>query len=103
MYKIGIDIVEISRIEKSIESSSFLNMVFTQREREYCKKAQNFAGIFACKEAYFKATGTGIKFPLTDVEILHDDNGKPYINGVENCDVSISHDGEYAIASVIMW
>ena len=35
MYKIGIDIVKISRIEKSIKSQSFLNKVFTENERAY--------------------------------------------------------------------
>ena len=39
MYKIGNDIVLISRIEKSIKSPSFLNKVFTENERLYCKKA----------------------------------------------------------------
>ncbi len=103
MYKIGTDLVRISRIEKSIKSESFLNKVFTEKEREYCKKAENFAGIFAAKEAYFKAVGTGIKLPMTDVEILHNEAGKPFINGKENCDVSISHDGDYAVAAVIIW
>lgn len=103
MYKIGTDIVKISRMEESIESPSFIKKVFTEREREYCNRAESFAGIFACKEAYLKATGTGITIPLTDIEILHDDRGKPYINGISNCDVSISHDGEYAIAAVIIW
>lgn len=103
MYKIGTDIVKISRIEKSINSDTFLQQVFTDSEREYCKRAESFAGIFACKEAYFKAIGTGIKFPLNDVEILHDNKGKPYINGIKNSDVSISHDGEYAIATVLIW
>lgn len=37
MYKIGTDIVKISRIEKSIKSQSFLNKVFTENERAYCK------------------------------------------------------------------
>ena len=64
MYKIGNDIVLISRIEKSIKSPSFLNKVFTENERLYCKKVENFAGLFAAKEAYFKALGTGIKLPL---------------------------------------
>ena len=72
MYKIGIDIVKISRIEKSIKSQSFLNKVFTENERAYCKKAENFTGIFAGKEAYFKALGTGLKFPRTYFEIGHD-------------------------------
>ena len=103
MYKIGTDVVKISRLEKSIENQSFLNKVFTESEREYCKKAENFAGIFAGKEAYFKALGTGLKFPLTDVEIRHNENGKPYLYGIEKSDISISHDGEYAIATVILW
>ena len=103
MYKIGTDIVLISRIEKSIKSPSFLNKVFTQAERGYCKKAENFAGLFAAKEAYFKALGTGIKFPLNDVEICNNESGKPYFKGIDNCDLSISHDGDYAIATVILW
>jgi holo-[acyl-carrier protein] synthase len=103
MFKIGTDIVEISRIENSIKSDTFVKKVFSDREIEYCRKAENFAGIFAAKEAYLKAIGTGITLPLNNVEILHGDNGKPYINGISNCDVSISHDGDYAIATVIVW
>lgn len=103
MFKIGTDIIRIERIEKSIENESFLNKVFTQEEIRHCKKAESFAGVFAAKEAYFKALGTGIQFPLCKVELLYNDKGKPYINGVENSDVSISHDGEYAIATVILW
>lgn len=103
MYKIGVDIVLIARIEKSIKSSSFLNKVYTENERLYCKNSQSFAGIFAAKEAYYKALGTGIKMPMSSVEVLHDELGKPYINGVDNCDVSITHDGDYAVSTVIIW
>ncbi len=103
MYKIGVDIVRISRMEQSIKMDSFLKKVYTEQERSYCKNAQNFAGIFAAKEAYFKALGTGIKFPVTDIEVLHDDLGRPYFKGITNCDVSISHDGDYAISTVILW
>ena len=103
MYSIGTDIVKISRIEKNLQNESFLSRVFTANEIEYCKKADNFAGVFAAKEAYFKAAGTGIVFPLTDVEILHTAQGKPYISGRDNCAVSISHDGDYAVATVIIW
>lgn len=103
MYKIGTDIVEISRIEKSIKSENFIKEVYTEKELEHCKTAKNFAGIFAAKEAYFKAIGTGIKRPIHQVEILYTDNGKPYIAGDENCDLSISHDGDYAVAVVVKW
>lgn len=100
--KIGTDIVKISRIEKSIESETFLSGVYTENERAYCKNAQNFAGVFAAKEAYLKALGVGIDRRLNKIEISHDEKGKPYIVGVSNSDLSISHDGEYAIATVIL-
>ena len=103
MYKIGTDIVKISRIENSIKRQSFLNRVYTQKEIEYCRNAESFAGIFAAKEAYFKACSTGIVFPMNSVEVLHMESGKPYFNGIENCDLSISHDGDYAVAAVILW
>lgn len=103
MFKVGTDIVKISRIEKSIESEHFKTSVFTDYEVSHCKNAESFAGIFAAKEAYFKAVGTGIDRRLNNIEIKHDSKGKPYINGIENCDVSISHDGDYAISTVIMW
>ena len=103
MFRIGTDIISISRIEKSLEKDSFNLSVFTDNEIFYSKKAETFAGIFAAKEAYLKAKGTGINQRLNSIEINHDEKGKPYISGVEHADVSISHDGDYAIASVILW
>lgn len=103
MFKIGTDIVKISRIEKSIKKESFKNMVFSVNEISYCKTAESFAGLFAAKEAYFKAAGTGINKRLNEIEILHNEKGRPYINGLPCSDVSISHDGEYAAATVILW
>ena len=100
--RVGTDIIRISRIENSIKSNHFLESVYTKKELEYCKKAENFAGLFAAKEAYLKALGVGIDRRLNTIEILHDDLGNPYINGVDNSDVSISHDGDYAIAVVIL-
>ena len=103
MIKVGNDIVLISRIEKSIKNERFLNEVFTEKERKHCKNAQSFAGVYAAKEAYFKARGTGITRRLNTVEIGYDEKGKPYISGEKSCDVSVSHDGDYAFAVVIMW
>ncbi len=100
--KIGTDIIRISRISNSIKKQHFLESVYTKSEIEYCKTDESFAGIFAAKEAYLKALGTGIDRRLNTIEILHDSLGKPYINGVENSDLSISHDGDYAIAVVIL-
>ncbi len=103
MFSVGNDIVLVSRIEKSIKNERFLSEVFTENERIHCKNAHSFAGVYAAKEAYFKALGTGITKRLNTVEIVYDNNGKPHISGLENCDVSISHDGDYAFAVVIVW
>ncbi|MCL2217303.1 MAG: holo-ACP synthase [Defluviitaleaceae bacterium] len=82
----GVDIVKVSRFEKfekvsADPSSRFIARVYTPREREYLrgKNAQSLAGIFAAKEAVAKALGTGFRdFLPTDIEILHDNLGKPY-------------------------
>lgn len=103
MFSVGTDIIKISRIEKSIQKEHFKNSIFTNYEIEHCKNAESFAGVFCAKEAYFKALGTGINKKLNNIEVRHNEKGKPYLNGVDNCDLSISHDGEYAIATVIMW
>ena len=101
--KIGTDIIRISRVEKAIENEHFKERVFSKAEREYCRTAQNFAGLYAAKEAYLKALGTGIDRDLCSIEIGHTNSGKPYLTGVENSDLSVSHDGDYAIATVILW
>lgn len=54
MFKIGTDIIQISRIEKSIKKQSFLNCVYTENEREYCKSPQNYAGLLPQKRRLLK-------------------------------------------------
>ena len=116
--KCGVDIIEISRIQDSIEKlgDTFLNKVYTKKEIEYCEnkgknKYQHYAGRFAVKEAVFKAISEGIedKFSITwkDIETLNDDNGRPKVEilflkkkEIENVDVSISHCKDYAVANV---
>lgn len=113
---IGNDIIEIERIEKAISKESFKNKVYTQRELENIEKrgdrVETYAGIFSAKEAISKAIGTGVReFSLTDLEILNDDLGKPYVVVSERLDkiikskkedyqieISISHSKKYATA-----
>ena len=101
MAKIGIDIVAVSRIEKQMQNDRFLHRVFTENELAHCKTAESLAGIFAAKEAYFKAVGSGLKLPLTALEVLHSGNGRPYFKDKPNADLSITHDGGFAVAAVI--
>ena len=117
---IGNDIIEIERIEKAISKEGFKNKVYTQKELENIEKrgdrVETYAGIFSAKEAISKAIGTGVReFSLTDLEILNDDLGKPYVAVSEKLDkiikdkkedyqieISISHSKKYAIAMTII-
>ncbi len=116
--KCGVDIIEISRIQESIESlgDKFLNKVYTKKEIEYCEskgktKYEHYAARFAVKEAAFKAVSEGVKdkFAITwkDIETINDENGRPKTeilflknSKIENVDVSISHCKDYAVANV---
>lgn len=107
MFKIGVDIVSISRIEKAIlKNEKFKDKVFSKNEIEYCDKKPNkyesYAARFAAKEAYLK---TGNIEDLNKIEIINDKNGKPnlYVNSKKVIgDISLSHDGDYAIAYLIL-
>ena len=118
---IGNDIIEIERVEKAILKEGFKNKVYTQKELENIEKRGNrtetYAGIFSTKEAISKAIGTGVReFSLTDLEILNDDLGKPYVVVSEKLDkilkakkedyqieISISHSKKYATAMAIIF
>ena len=118
---IGNDIIEIERIEKAISKEGFKNKVYTQKELENIEKRGNrtetYAGIFSAKEAISKAIGTGVReFSLTDLEILNDDLGKPYVVVSEKLnkilknkkedyqiEISISHSKKYATAMAIIF
>ena len=64
--KLGIDIIEIERIQKAIErNNAFIERVYTPIEVSYCKSKgkhqyESFAGLYAAKEAFLKACGTGL-------------------------------------------
>ncbi len=81
---IGTDLVEISRIEKSIENEKFIKRIFTESEIELAEEtgrvSEVYAGNFASKEAVSKALGTGFRgFNFRDIEVLRDEYGKPIV------------------------
>jgi holo-[acyl-carrier protein] synthase len=118
----GVDIVEVARIEHIVarHGERFLLKVFTPKEIAYCRQSprqiENFAAGIAAKEAAAKAIGTGWRQGVhwKNFEVDHEPSGKPFliIHGrareileeahVANTTLSISHDGGYAIAHVIM-
>ena len=118
----GVDIVENSRIKKSILNNSFLNRIFTDEEILISKKMKNkasyFAKRFAAKEAFAKSLGTGFTNGLNfkDISIINDKLGKPSFfitkkikNTIKkkfnvnsfNFFLSISDEKKYSIAFVI--
>ena len=117
MIGLGIDIIEIERIENAIKKNSkFLEKLFTEYEIKYYikkgEKAETIAGLFAAKEAVAKVLGTGISgFAWTDIEISHTTSGQPIVilNGeakkiakkksINNILISISHCKTYAVAN----
>lgn len=115
---IGIDIIEIRRIEKAIlRNDAFLEKVFTEKERMYFKsrgvRAEVVAGNFAAKEAVAKAMSLGFRyFGFKDIEVLRNGLGKPYvvlhntaknmINSKSHIYVSISHSRDNAVANAII-
>ena len=113
MLSIGTDIVKIDRIKSIYKDSKFINKVFTFSEVEYCNKHKepyiHLSGKYAAKEAVKKALLSAkiVKtISLIDIEVLNNKDKSPYIKLVNvnnvKCNVSISHDGDYAIAFVII-
>jgi holo-[acyl-carrier protein] synthase len=112
---IGIDIVVISRIEKMIErfGDKALEKFLSNKEIKLAKNPSSVAGYWAAKEAASKALGTGIgkECSFFDIKISKTKKGAPKIKfskplekkfKIQNSKLSISHDGGFAIAVVVI-
>lgn len=117
----GIDIVEISRIEKSYEryKDNFASKILYDNELNEFKSASNktafLAKRFAVKEAFVKALGTGIRDNVNwrKMYVKHDDKGKPslaftkeFAQEIEadtlEVHISISDEKEYVVAQALI-
>ncbi len=99
---LGIDLVEISRIEKAMQNPRFLPRILTLQERATGQSSAFVAGRWAAKEAVAKAAGQSLSWH--DVEILNADSGQPLTTVKGSGDswiVSISHERNHAIAVAI--
>lgn len=115
---VGIDIVQVARIERVIKKwgARFTDRVFCSGEIALCASKRNpamcYAARFAAKEAFSKALGTGIRrLSWKDIEVVHDKLGKPHlivrgksktILGDRSVDVSLSDTEAIAAAVVII-
>ena len=118
---IGVDMVEIERVQKLIAKDlGFAERIFTPREIAYCEskffKAQHYAARFTAKEAFFKALGTGFRGGMSwqDVEVENDVLGKPQLRlaavalrqfekrKLKKALLSLSHTRGMAVALVVI-
>lgn len=115
MIQNGIDIIEIARLKKMKDISGFLNKFFTDNEISYVSKIKDnlasIAGILASKEALIKCLELQIfEVNFKEIEVNHKSNGAPYlvfygkmkdlIPEKKTFSLSISHNGNYAVAIV---
>jgi holo-[acyl-carrier protein] synthase len=115
---VGVDIVEIARIDRPSQNERFYANFFSEEERELfqaCKyEAQTVAGRFAAKEAVLKALGLGLgEMPLRDISVIKLPSGRPEVRligeakrkaeerGAARIHISIAHDGGYAVAYAV--
>jgi holo-[acyl-carrier protein] synthase len=120
---IGVDIVDIERIERLVAryDRSFVQRVFTPAEIEYCgrmaRPGVHYAGRFAVKEAFYKALPPSCQphGRWRGIETLGDSSGRPRVHvvdeylaesldeaGVRGIQVSISHERHYCVAMVLL-
>ena len=120
---IGVDIVDNSRIDRSLKNNSFIKRVFSKSEILSAKKIKDkksyYSKRFAAKEAFSKSIGTGFRDSLNfkDISIVNNKLGKPSFVITEkikkiikkhfkissfNFFLSISDEKKYSIAYVIL-
>ena len=120
---IGVDIVENSRISKSLKNKLFIKRIFSNSEIIIAKKIKNkisyYSKRFAAKEAFTKSIGIGFRNSLNfkDISVVNDKLGKPSFVINEkikkivkkqfkissfNFFLSISDEKKYSIAYVIL-
>ncbi|GAW92521.1 holo-ACP synthase [Calderihabitans maritimus] len=117
---IGIDIVEIARIERACRrwEEKFRERLYTDAEWAYCtSRAQPYAAMaarFAAKEAVMKALGVGVgKIGWREIEISREEYGRPRVRlygkardlarrqGITEIWISLSHCRDYASACAV--
>jgi holo-[acyl-carrier protein] synthase len=122
VYGVGVDIASVERITLAINRSGtdFLNFVYSKNEQKYCedaeKKFERYSACWAAKEAAVKALGTGFRYSVSfkNIELQSAADGRPILKlsgrfrelmqekSVSYSHVSISHEGENAVAVVML-
>jgi holo-[acyl-carrier protein] synthase len=118
---IGVDVQSIDEVERSINEfgDRYLSRIYTDHERESCQGearvlAGGLAARFAAKEAVIKLLDVGDEAPdWRSIEVRRTESRRPEIllhgraadvarrTGAEELSVSLSHDGDVAVATVV--
>ncbi|RHP31716.1 holo-ACP synthase [Lachnotalea sp. AF33-28] len=115
VYGIGIDMIEVERVEKACRNGAFFTRFYTEEEQvRFGGRTVQLAGNFAVKEAVAKVFGTGFSgFSPSEIEVLRDERGKPYVKlygrarklctdlGIDRITVSITNTKDCAAAVAI--
>jgi holo-[acyl-carrier protein] synthase len=109
---IGVDLVDIARMDEALRRTPALaSRLFTEGERN--RAPASLAACFAAKEAVAKALGGPPGLRWADVEVVHDQSGRPELAvrgtvadaagrlGVRRWHVSLTHDAGVSVAFVV--
>jgi holo-[acyl-carrier protein] synthase len=119
---IGVDLAGVPRLRRILArwDERFLQRVFTDEEIAYCRRRRDpvphLAARFAAKEAVLKALGTGLRMGVNwrEIEVRRERGQAPTVvlsgrcralaqaRGAERVLISLTHDGDYALAEVIL-
>lgn len=113
---LGIDLVRIERIQKALDKHGnlFLCKFLSEEEIKESKNTASIAAKWAAKEAVSKALGCGIgaKLGFLDIKIIKNEGGAPFallsekssaLFGIDRVYISITHDGDYALAAAFVY
>lgn len=116
---IGVDLCSIERMKGALRQEGFAERVFSAEEIAYAERrthpARHYASAFAAREALAKAGGWGMwSMGLKSCRVERAENGAPYFafsdefaaklrsEGIGNAHLSLSHEGDHAIAMVVL-
>jgi len=121
MIGIGIDIVEVPRVQRRLgELEGLVEQLFTTKERKFCDAQRwpgsHYAACFAAKEAFMKAIGIGLQDGslFSEIEIINRVTGQPQLvlhgnlrsrfelDGAMSCHLSLTRTKELACAVVTL-
>jgi len=119
---LGVDLCSVTRMRNAVRSDYFVRRIFRPEEIDYADgkgnepaRAASFAAAFAAREAFSKASGISMyKIALSSsfclarpragapCLVVSCDLDADFAEGRKRAWVSLSHDGDYAVAVVVI-